>query len=159
MISDFQFLESVPSEHQKYVDRLRSFLSDTEDLNDLLGEKESTDLELYNNIIDTWDQINNEYDPTDLHIKELNKIPWSILQTGATLQVLTSKGILSARNMITYNDSGGITVKDTDVYGRYIALFNMLINKYRRSVIGFKRNLNMNGGYGGEESEYSNIWY
>jgi hypothetical protein len=61
--------------------------------------------------------------------------------------------------MLTYNDSGGITVKDTDVYGRYMALFNMLINKYRRSAMAFKRNMNMNGGYGGSHSEYSDNWY
>lgn len=156
MLSDFQFLEEVPTDHQKYVERLRSYLNDTEELNDLLGKEESTDIELYNNLIDTWEQINYEFDPTDLHINEITKIPWVILRQGAVLQVLGSKGILSSRNMLTYNDSGGITVKDTDTYGRYMALFNMLVNHYRRAVTGFKRNINMNGGYGGVDSEYSN---
>lgn len=75
MLSDYQFLDEVPAEHQKYVDKLRSYLNDTEETNDLLEKEESTDLELYNNIIDTWEKINYEFDPTDLHVNDIKKIP------------------------------------------------------------------------------------
>lgn len=103
--------------------------------------------------------MNNEVEPSDLHFKEIKKIPWSILRQGAVLHVLQSKSILSARNILSYGDSGGITVKDMDVYGRYIALFNAFLTQYRRGAMGLKRSLNINGGYGGVYSEYANIDY
>lgn len=159
MLQDYQFLDEVPAEHQKQVDAFRKFLRDYPEVNELLADRESTDLELYNALIDTWDQINNEFEPTDLHFNKLRDIPWGILRQGATLNIFVSVGILSARNVLTYNDSGGITVKDEDVFGRYMALFNMLVNQYRRSASGFKRTANLNRGFGGVESEYSNQWW
>ena len=71
--------------------------------------------------------------------------------------MLTGQGILSARNTLTYNDTGGVTVQDFDVYGRYINYFNILINKYRQHLIDFKRNINIDGCYGGVSSEYGSL--
>lgn len=53
MLSEYQFLSEVPEEHQKYVERLRKFLRDYEELNDLWEKEENTDMDLYNAIIDT----------------------------------------------------------------------------------------------------------
>jgi len=156
-LEDYLFVEEVPQEHLNHVKLFRKFLHDTEEKNDLTGIEESTDLELHQALMDTWSQINYEFEPSDLHFETLKKIPWSVLRLGAMLNILVSQGILSARNVLTYNDSGGITVKDQDKFGRYMAYFNMLISKYRRGAMSIKRSMNINGGYGGINSEYNDI--
>ncbi len=70
---------------------------------------------------------------------------------------MIGQGILSARNTLTYNDTGGVTVQNFDVYGRYINFFNILINKYRNQVTSLKRSNNVEAGYGGVYSEYANF--
>ena len=70
------------------------------------------------------------------------------------LTVLTSKGILSARNTITYRDGGGVTVQDYDRYGRYINYYNILVNKFLRGVTNMKLGANVDAAYGGVSSEY-----
>ena len=73
--------------------------------------------------------------------------------------MLTMKGVLSARNSLTYNDSGGISVKDNDKYGRYINYFNILLGDFRRKASSFKKGYNIDRAYGGVDSEYgSQIW-
>lgn len=156
--TDDIFPAEVPEKYQKHVNRLRAFLQDTTELNELLEGQESTDLDLYRAIIDTWQEINFSFEPTTLFYDTIEAIPnWGVLQLGATLQILVSKGILSGRNMISYNDSGGVQVKDTDTYGRYMALFNMLISKYHRQAQAMKRGTNMDGAYGGVYSPYNDI--
>lgn len=73
---------------------------------------------------------------------------------GATLQYLTSKGILSARNTLTYRDGGGVTVQDMDRYGRYINYYNILVNKFLRGVTNMKLGANIDAAFGGVPSEY-----
>lgn len=150
---------SVPNEYQSRVDRLRDFLDDTIAQNDLEGIEESTDLELYFALEDTWDEINFSFDPPDLNFDTISAIPWGLLKMGAVLNVLTSKGLGSARNTLTYNDAGGITIKDQDKFGRYTVWFNTLLSEYRRRVAGWKRSQNISGGYGGSHSEYYDNWY
>lgn len=76
------------------------------------------------------------------------------MKYGAVLQVLTSKGIISSRNTLTYNDGGGVTVQDMDKYGRYINYYNVLINKYVRGLQALKLGSNVDDAYGGVGSEY-----
>ena len=84
-----------------------------------------------------------------------------LLIDGTVIQILMGKGILSARNMLTYRDEGGVTVQDFDVYGRYINLFNVYIGRYMQQVLDLKRSLNIDGAYGSIESpmNYVDIWY
>lgn len=65
----------VPAEYQKMVDRLRDFLDDTIEQNDLKGIEESTDLELYRALEDTWDDVNYAFDPVDLQVPSIKHIP------------------------------------------------------------------------------------
>ena len=150
---------SVPAAYQKYVDRLRDFLDDTVAQNDLEGVEESTDWELYMALEDTWDELNYGFEPIDVVYNTINEVPWGILRLGAVIQVLISKGIGSARNTLTYNDAGGITVKDKDKFGRYTVWFNTLIADYRRKAQALKRSKNIDGAYGGVESEYWDNWW
>ena len=149
LISDY-----IPRQHQLYVNKLRRYIGDSEALNVLTDEEESNNNFLYDCLIDTVDEINNEYDPETTWT--LTTVPsWNALKMGATIQVLIGKGILSARNMLTYSDSGGVTVQDYDKYGRYINVYNVLINKYMRSVTSMKRRYNVDQCYGEVASEYS----
>ncbi len=144
----------IPYEDQLYVDRLRKFLGDTAELNVLDEVKESTDIELHHAIQDTIDEINYEFLP-GTEYKKISEVPsWNLVKLGATLQILTSKGILSSRNTLTYQDSGGVTVQDFDKYGRYINYYNILINRYVRGVTNMKLGKNVEGAYGGVDSEY-----
>jgi hypothetical protein len=60
---------------------------------------------------------------------------------------------------LTYNDAGGITIKDQDKFGRYINWYNNLLAGYRRTVSEFKRSHNINSSFGGSHSEYNDNWY
>lgn len=145
---------SVPSAMQGRVDRLRKFLNDTEATNILTDVEESTDLELYYALQDVLTQLNYEVEPSSLTFPSIKNLPWNLLRDGGVLNVLLSKGIVSARNVLSYNDSGGITVKDQDKYGRYTVFYNMLVNRYRLAAQNFKRSKNIDLSYGGSHSEY-----
>ena len=147
--------EIIPYGDQLYVNRLRKFLNDTAGLNTLDGAQEAADIDLYHYIQDALDEINYEYPPTTITYKTIQDVPsWNVLKMGATLQYLTSKGILSARNTLTYRDGGGVTVQDMDRYGRYINYYNVLINKYLRGVTNMKLGGNIDAAWGGVPSEY-----
>ena len=146
---------TISFDEQLYVDRVRKFLGDFAASNKLDGVQESDDQDIYDAMIDTLDEINFEYLPASDYTFET--IPsFNLLKLGATLQILTSKGILSSRNTLTYTDSGGVTVQDMDKYGRYINYFNVLIAKYQRGVQNMKVGQNVDEAYGGVHSEY---WY
>jgi hypothetical protein len=136
------------------IDKLRKFLNDTVELNVLNGAEESSDDYLRSAIEDALEEINEEFEPETSWT--IDSIPsWNALKFGATIQILIGKGILSARNMLTYSDAGGVSVSDYDKYGRYINYFNVLINKYLRSVQSIKRTHNIDQCYGEVASEYS----
>lgn len=146
---------TISFDEQLYVDRVRKFLGDFAASNKLDAVQESDDQDIYDAMIDTLDEINFEYLPTSNYTFET--VPsFNLLKLGATLQILTSKGILSSRNTLTYTDSGGVTVQDMDKYGRYINYFNVLIAKYQRGVQNMKVGQNVDDAWGGVHSEY---WY
>lgn len=150
--------ETIPTADRPYVNRLRRFLQDQDVLNTLDQVQESTSVDLYFALQDTLDEINIT-PPVTTHTS-LSDVPWSILKLGGVLNVLISQGILSARNQLTYNDTGGIQVSDMDKYGRYINWFNVLINKYLRSLQAWKITKNVDDAYGidgGIPSEYADI--
>ena len=147
--------EIIPYGDQIYVNRLRKFINDTAALNTLDKATEVADIDLYHYIQDALDELNYEYPPTSITYATIQDVPsWNILKMGATLMYLTSKGILSARNTITYRDGGGVTVQEYDRYGRYINYYNILINKYVRGVSNMKLGSNIESAYGGVDSEY-----
>lgn len=146
----------IPAADLKYVNRLRNFLNDTAELNILMGTEESTDLQLYHNIISAMEIVNSYNQPITSY-SEFSNVPWGILKYGAVLEVLTSKGILSARNTLTYRDAGGVTVQDFDLYGRYINYFNTLYRMFYQQLETYKKSVNFSGGFGGVHSEYNEL--
>jgi len=147
--------KSISFEDQLYVDRLRNYLGDFITSNKLDGVQESTDEDIHDAMLDTLDEINFEYLPTSTYTFQTCP-SFNLLKLGTVLQILTSKGILSARNTLTFSDAGGVTVQDMDKYGRYINYFNVLIAKYQRGVQNMKVGQNVDDAYGEVHSEY---WY
>jgi hypothetical protein len=149
--------------------KLRRYLNDTPELNRLDQVAECTDDDLNDYIKDTMDELNLQFPPiTTFKISDVTlepgdgaTIPWSLVKLGATLQFLTSKGILSARNMLTYSDTGGVQVSDYDRYGRYINFFNVLIQKYVQAATQFKIAYNASQCFGGVYSplDAGGTWY
>lgn len=150
-------VESVPTEDQPYVDRTRSYLQDEAVKNDLEGVQESSDLEIYYALDNTLNELSYEFGPHDMVFNNFFEVPLNFLQTGALLSLMVSKGLLSARNTLSYSDQGGISIQDQDKYGRYTVFYNMLINRYRNAAQSWKRSKNINGVYGGVHSEYHNL--
>ena len=149
---------TISAGDQSYVNRVRRFLNDSADLNVLTEALESTDTEIFEAIQDALDDV--AYTPPillDGGYSNFNEVPWIILRSGAVLNVLTTKGILSARNTLTYRDSGGVTVQNFDKYGRYQEYFNQLTAQYEKLKKGFKISKNIDNCYGNVPSEYSLI--
>jgi hypothetical protein len=150
-------MATIPAAAKLQVDKLRDFLRDRAELNILLEKQESTDQDLYQALQDGMDAINYEYGyETNYTLSDFPS--WKIIRDAALLEILTSAGIHSARNMLTYNDAGGVTIQDMDVYGRYINYYNVLITKIRTSIQNFKIQSNINNAYGGSYSAYGEIW-
>ncbi|MBC8550532.1 MAG: hypothetical protein H8D23_12875 [Candidatus Brocadiales bacterium] len=154
---------AVPVAYEPLVRKFRRFIRDEEDINTLLEAEESTDQLLYDCIVDALEEINWMHEPTtEFTLNQISTdttgIPWVIVRSGATLQYLTSAGIHSSRNTFTYSDGSGIQVQDSDAYGRYINYYNILIPKYERMVANFKRKKNIEDCYGGQASEYGDLW-
>lgn len=147
----------IPEEHLSLVERLRKYLGDTAEMNELLEREESSDEELYMALEDALDEMNHEFEPLHITWPSLQEAPWPVLRMGATLNVLTSKGINSARNTLSYNDGGNLQIRDIDQYGRYLNYYNILLSKFSRSVLTIKRSKNLDQAYGGVASEYWNL--
>lgn len=139
----------------------RKWINDSPQLNTLDRDFESTEDELEDFIKDALNDINLKYEPkTRYQLKDVivepgldeGRVAWSMLKTGALLQLLTVKGIISARNTITYNDQGGVSVTEMDKYGRYLAYFNVLTNKYERDLMQLKVRANLEQGWGSSMS-------
>jgi hypothetical protein len=156
---------SVPTEYQEKVDRLRRWLNDTTTLNVLTAAEESTDEYLYEALLDAIDEINNEWGFESSYA--LSSFPnFSLLKYGAALQILMGKGILSARNTLTYRDAGGIQISDLDTYARYMPIFNQVMQKWTSGMQKMIRKINVDGAYGGVGTEMeqgswdsSDTWY
>jgi len=139
--------------------RIRNFNGDKEELNVLIRALETTDEEMTDYIQKSIDYFNAVGYETTYSVSDFpNK---GLLIDGTVIQILMGKGILSARNMLTYRDEGGVTVQDFDVYGRYINLFNVYVGRYMQQVFDLKRSINVDGAYGSIESpmNYVDIWY
>jgi hypothetical protein len=135
---------------------LRKFLRDIDELNKLLDRKESSDNQLelaLDMAIDDWN-----WTAPILQTWTYEDFPSpNMLIRAATIQVLTSAGILYSRNKLDYSD-GGITVRVSDQAQEYLAWLNMIVNDYERKKLEIKKQMNIAAGWGsGVYSEYSQI--
>lgn len=134
---------------------LRNFQGDKSELNLLLEAQETTNEELNSYIRKAADFFNAVGFTTYYTYKDYPVL--GNLIDGVAIQILQGKGILSARNMLTYTDNGGITVQDYDTYGRYVNLFNVFISKYYQQCVDIKRDINIDSVYGNIASPFTYI--
>jgi hypothetical protein len=149
------------STYAEAATNFRRYLNDSPQLNTLDRAIESTDDELIDFIQQALTEINFAYEPKTMFALEdvavipgvdQGRVSWSMLRTGALLQLLTIKGVISSRNAITYSDAGGVNVTEMDKWGRYLNYFNVLANKYERQVQALKVRSNIESVYGGVNS-------
>lgn len=145
---------AIVAEDQIIIDLFRRWLGDYEEFNILEGVQENTDLELYQYLLLAFQQIAYDIQPV-IGISDFKDLDsFNLLFKGAMLQLLVSKGILSSRNTLNYNDAGGVNVQDYDKYGRYINWFNVVVSSFYNDVKAWKVHKNIESGYGGVNSEY-----
>jgi hypothetical protein len=143
------------------ITRLRTFIKDTPALNVLESKNENENASLQQYIEDAFIEINSQFGPTTRwkwvdvvwEIGGDGTLPWTVIQMGAVLQALISNGILSSRNVLTYNDASNVQVSDFDKYGRYINFYNLLVNRYQSAVVQLKARWNIDQCFGGIYSQ------
>ena len=151
----------IARDYVQPVANLREFLRDYKEDNALTDLEENTDNQLQLSLSDALDYINTAYPPVTLYT--IIDIPsWTVVRDRAVLSIIQSNMIKSARNLHSYTDQGGVDIREEDVYGRYVNLYNVLLAKNELHIQRFKTATNVDGGYGGVESEYIyeyNDWY
>lgn len=151
------------STYRDAVISLRRYINDAPQLNELDEDFESTDDELEDFIKQSLNSINMDFAPatrwtlTDVLVEpgEDGFIPWSTVRLGAILELLTTKGIGSARNMLTFSDSGGVQISHHDKWGRYINYYNVMRPKFESAVKNIKIRFNTEQAYGGFSSPFA----
>jgi hypothetical protein len=146
------------STYAEAVAALRRHLNDLPQLNTLDRDLENTDDELEDDIKFALMDINHAFEPmmmftiADVAVEpgvDTGRVPWSLLKDAAILQILQQKGIISARNALTYSDAGGVQVNEMDKWGRYLNYFNVLAGNFDRKLMNLKRRQNIQAVWGG----------
>ena len=151
---------ATPISEDQFISEVRGFMRDHPDLNQLIYGEESTNRQIR---FAAW-----------LAIDEWNVRPPVSSATFATfpsrfillfltiIHLLTSVGLLKARNSITYND-GGFSVQDNEaqerLYKQWIQVLRAQVDPVMRDL---KISLNIAGGWGaGVGSTYGQLhgWY
>lgn len=144
----------------KAIGRLRKFLRDIDELNELLEGKESSDSQLRMAIEDALDDWNTT-PPLITKVTIENHPAPRLLLRGAAIEVLNSVGIFHSRNRLNYSD-GGITVAVHDRAQDYQAWASRFKSDYEQKKGDIKKAINIAGGWGCVSSEYAEIntwWY
>ena len=150
---------AIPTTVSGYLTRFRQYIADTELLNLLWEAEQCSDSDLLMYMEDFIDDFNVSWPPrTYFTIDDfIDQVNWSILRMGATLEMLTNKGIGQARNQLSYSDTSGINLQDHDQYGRFLNLYHSLRPVLEKKIINWKRSYNIDSVYGDEPSEWQDL--
>jgi len=136
---------------------LRMFLRDTAELNRLIRKQESDDAMLQFAIemtISDWSSTSPFIDRVDIN----NYPSLYLLMHGAAIQILKSQGIYQARNELTYQ-AGGSSFSRFNKTSYYMNWMMNLSSDYEMKKRNMKIAKNIQGGWGGVNSEYDKIGY
>ncbi len=115
-----------------------------------------------------------EFNPTqvmlsiELAISEFNMVPpysgynldnfpnKAILLNGTLAKLYAGQAALLARNTMSYSD-GGLQIPVEERYQMYVDLSSRYQAEFQRAAQWYKINLNMEAGWGGVASDYSNF--
>ncbi len=126
---------------QAYINAVRFYLNDTEELNVLLGEEESTDEKIEMCIYLAIEDYMSS-DPCNIRYSPDNFPSFSLMLNGAIVWLLKSASILHARNKLNYS-SGGLSVqlwgKDKD----YMPWIQLMMSEYASAKLAMIRKINL----------------
>ncbi len=125
--------------------KLRRFLRDYPELNELLDKQESSD-ELFDDAIDYIIEDFNQTVPITNYSVENFPSPEKLV-LGAAAHVLESAMIHYARNRVNISD-GGVSLMYKDKAGEYSGIVNMLKSQYFQWKSSYKKGLNLESFYG-----------
>ena len=145
---------------QTQIDKFRKWVVDYADDNILAKVEESDDEDISDAFDDALDEINYDIDPPLDTMFTLVSFPaFGILKLGVLKHTLIGKGIWSARNSLSYSDSGGVNVKAYNQWEKYLPWFERIDAKWTQGVGRLKRKYNFAAGWGSVESEYNEGYY
>lgn len=136
---------------------LRLFLRDTPQLNRLIRREESDDTLMDFAIemaISDW----NSTTPLITPVSICTFPSLYLLLSGAAKQLLTSNGILQARNELSYQ-AGGSSFMRFNKSNYYMQWAMNFANEYELKKRNVKIQQNISGGWGGAVSEYDRLGY
>ena len=136
-------------------DKIRRWISDYADTNILDQVQEVSDTYLDDCFNDALDEVNYEINPRVTTIYTTDTVPFGILKYGVLKNILLGMGIWSARNRVSYSDTGGVNVKSFDKWETYMPWFDRLERTWETKVGRFKQQQNLDDGWGEVPSEYS----
>jgi hypothetical protein len=136
------------------IQNVRRYMQDYTSKNKLLGDVENTDLDIALAMEMTISDYNMS-GPLSIQVQTWTKFPsLQLLIYGCTRELLMSQSILSARNSLQFQDSGGVTVNDQDQYQKYPAFIQILETKYEKLKHSIKLGISEAAGNGYVGSEY-----
>lgn len=136
---------------------LRLFLRDTPQLNRLI-RKEESDNTMFDFAIEMTISDWNSTTPLLCPVSILTFPSLFLLMRGCAIQLLTSQGILQARNELNYQ-AGGSSFMRSNKSNYYMQWAMNLSNEYELKKRNIKIQQNINGGWGGATSEYDRLGY
>lgn len=136
---------------------LRLFMRDTPQLNRLI-RKEESDNELFDFAIEMCISDWNTSPPLIGSVSIANFPSLFLLMHGAAIQILSTQGLLQARNQLQYNAGGSSFMRSdkTNIYFQWMTAFD---NKYQLQKRNIKIHQNIENGWGGVVSEYDRLGY
>jgi hypothetical protein len=135
---------------------LRDYLMDEVGVNHLIEGEEFTDKKLALSIILAVDYFNTSITP--LTTTPMDQFPsLSLLLDGASIFALKSAIFKYIRNAFQYNDSG-VQVAVEEKAAEYERTLQRMMNEFNTKGQAIKESQNLEGCYGGFNSEYLNLY-
>lgn len=142
-----------------FIEQIRLFMQDNIKANKLLGSLEYSDRSVLQAIHMTLSDYNSTGPAAgSLRVEKWVEFPsLTLMILGASRELLLSAILLSGRNALNFQDSGGVTLSDQDQWQRYPTFYQMIDQRYQTLKLSVIRTKNMNNGFDSHSSEYSLI--
>lgn len=154
-----QGVQGMSSAMQAFVQQVRLYLRDFEELNRLVAGEESTDRMIAWAVLDALANFNGTPHFTDMSLEELLQLNQHHLLTRMTVEsLIESVGLLQTRNHINYSDGGiNVGVNDkTPLLMNWLQYFRSYTEQLKQRV---KVAININSILGpGNSGIHSELW-
>lgn len=142
---------------ENYTKRVRLYLKDFDDRNELIKRKESSDEEIMEAIQSVYDHcVMAPPVKMPIPLGEMTKFLW--FKFGVVSQLLDSEAILNIRNALPYQD-GGVQIDENYKAGPYSTYASNLWQKFEVALKEQKLRYNIdNFSWGGTDWWYGHGW-